>query len=909
MSRIQSSVGLVTGVNIESTVNQLMALNAIPRDRLATRNQSLQGEQIAVTELMTSVVSVQLTTDRLGQDSLFASTTPTSSNSAALSVRNVGSPTVGDYSFVPVRQAQSQQLTSSLLTSKDALLTDGVFTIHRGGFLNDTVSLDTLNGGQGVERGQIKITDRSGQSATIDLRFAQTAADVVDAINAAETIDVSASLEDGSFVLSDNSGATVNNLQVEEVGEGTTASGLGLAGISVASSSATGTSVLKLASTTALNTLLDGRGLELPTSGNALQLDLQDGTSIEFSTSIDSNTGDLGQLIDELNTAGEGKIEARIASDGVSIEIEDLTSGAETFSISSPSGSLASQLGLDSPTTGGVASSRQLLAGLDDVLLSSLGGSQGLSDLGSISITDRSGTSDTIDLSAATTIGDVIEAINSSSANVLARFDGTKTGIEIIDQTGQTTESLQISNSDGTNTATQLGIEASVAEDSVSSGSLNRLYVNRNTLLSELNNGTGVSLGSIELTDSSGANTTLNLLSSRPETVGELIDAINGAAVSVEAKLNDTGDGIVIVDTADGEGTLSISDVGTATAAAQLGIAGTATSQTVGGETVSAIDGSQTLRLTTSSTQTISELVDEINGLESTPVNANLLTVGGGVRLVLSSASSGSAGRVAVDGGDSQISFSQTAEAQDALLSFGSSAEGGILISSSTNTFSEVVEGLELTVNDVSDNPVTISVSPNQDNVSRQIDTFVGQFNALRDKLDELTVFDETTNSVGLLFGKNSALRVDLAYGNFFSTAIRDAGSIRSLGEVGLRLNESGKLEFDRSKFQAAYEKDPAAVEEFFTKEDTGFSARAKAVADSLAGVDNGALLNRTQVLESQIAQNNQRISAFDVRLDRQRERLLKQFFDMETAIAKLQTNLTALNQLQVIPPLSTSSA
>ena len=50
-----------------------------------------------------------------------------------------------------------------------------------------------LNGGAGVQRGKIRITDRSGAVATIDLSFARTVDDVLQAINSNEDISVTAS--------------------------------------------------------------------------------------------------------------------------------------------------------------------------------------------------------------------------------------------------------------------------------------------------------------------------------------------------------------------------------------------------------------------------------------------------------------------------------------------------------------------------------------------------------------------------------------------------------------------------------------------------------------------------------------------------------------------------------------------
>ncbi len=909
MGRIQSNIGLVTGVDIQGTVDQLMKLNAIPRDRLQSRITSMQAEQTALTELMTQVVGVQLTTDRLGQASLYSSTSVASGNTQVLTARSTGNPKPGSYTFVPVRQAQSQQQTSALLASSEQQLTAGEVVIHTGGYLDQSLSLDQFNGGQGVSRGSIRITDRSGVSQSIDLRFAQTASDVVDAINSNDKLNVLASLEGDHFVLKDVSGSTTGNLVVSEVSGGTTAADLGLAGISNNSSTALGNNVVSLSRSTSLRTLLDGRGLDIPKSGNVLKFELSDGSSVTFATELKPETASLGQLLDGLNTAGANKFTAKIAADGRSLEITDLTSGSGSLSVTSPDGSLAAQLGLDNPPVAGVIRSDRLVAGLSDTLLSSLNGGRGLGPLGQLSITDRSGAAASIDLSTATTLGDVIETINAAPVGVKAQLNRTKTGIELIDNTGSTSHALVIANGDASNSATQLKIEGSVDKPNIDSGSLARQFVSRNTQLKEWNQGRGINLGAFDLTDSNGQKKTVNLTASQPQTVGDVIDAINKTGIGIEARINDAGDGILLVDTAAGTGTLTVADVGSGQAATQLGIAGTGSAQTINAVSVTAIDGSRTIRVATTAETTVAELTEKINALSNSPINASLLTVSGGagVRLQLNSSNSGHQGRVAISG-DVGLNFSETAQAQDALLAFGANeTSGGVLVSSSTNTFKDVVEDVEFTIAAPSSSPVTVTISENREGISKQITTFVEQYNKLRDKYNTLTSFDSATNSVGVLFGKNTALRVDMAYGRFLTGSQSGSGTIKSLGQLGISLNDQGKLEFDQTKFGAVLNADPTAVQEFFTNEDKGFSVKAKALADSLAGIKSGALLNGSNSLQAKIEQSGKRIDSMNTRLDKQRERMLKQFYNMETAVAKLQKNLTALNQLQIIPPLGSN--
>jgi flagellar hook-associated protein 2 len=125
------------------------------------------------------------------------------------------------------------------------------------------------------------------------------------------------------------------------------------------------------------------------------------------------------------------------------------------------------------------------------------------------------------------------------------------------------------------------------------------------------------------------------------------------------------------------------------------------------------------------------------------------------------------------------------------------------------------------------------------------------------------------------------------------------AGTVRSLSELGVKLTETGKLSFDKDKFEAALQANPEAVKDFFTNEQNGFAKKAKDVSDSLAGIDNGSLLARNQSLQTNIEQNLARIEGLDLRLSRQRTRLTNQFYAMEQAISKLQQNMTSINSIQ----------
>ena len=67
-------------------------------------------------------------------------------------------------------------------------------------------------------------------------------------------------------------------------------------------------------------------------------------------------------------------------------------------------------------------------------------------------------------------------------------------------------------------------------------------------------------------------------------------------------------------------------------------------------------------------------------------------------------------------------------------------------------------------------------------------------------------------------------------------------------------------------------------------------------------------MLTRTAALQRQVEDADERIAAMNARLQRSRERLLLEFFRMEDAVGRIRNSLAAINQIALIPPLTTSS-
>ncbi len=109
MSGIASSIGLITGIPIQDTIDQLISISAQPRDALVERTATLKNEQVAITELTALVIGVQLASDNLGKAEIYDAVSVNSSNTNLVTALSSGTPTKGEFSFRSIRQAQAHQ--------------------------------------------------------------------------------------------------------------------------------------------------------------------------------------------------------------------------------------------------------------------------------------------------------------------------------------------------------------------------------------------------------------------------------------------------------------------------------------------------------------------------------------------------------------------------------------------------------------------------------------------------------------------------------------------------------------------------------------------------------------------------------------------------------------------------------
>jgi flagellar hook-associated protein 2 len=1032
---ISSGIGLVSGLPTQSIIDQLISLDSRPLIRLQSRIRNITAQRTAFTDLSARLLGLKSTIARFDELQFFRSSRASSSNDSVLTATAGENAARGTFQFQVRSLVSNNQLIGNGFANSDSQPVGiGSLSFEIGnGRLNPPTSLERLNGGEGVRRGSIEITDSSGDSATIELDSVLNVRDVLEAINSRADIRVSARVSGDRIVIEDQADGT-GTLSIGEVAGGSTARDLGIVGQADAAGLLTGSSIIRLDANTRLSTLNDGNGvgvgktnediditvgdrtftvglrglltrdtyLDVLNDGNGVrqgtftitnragesadividasvrtigdvmdridasgigvtaavgaargQLQLTDGstpaTGLEEPTfKITDTTGsaaaDLGLVFDitgetatgneiyRIDTVGDvmraiefandqngvlnDVIEASVSDGGRGLEI---TSTGGEFTVDVAEGAIdsfaAEQLGMIGSSESGSLVTRDVLAGLNSVLLNSLNGGNGIA-LGRINVRAADGSTGDFDLSSAATTQDMINLINAQTATtkVSARINDAGNGITFVDESGvEGTMAIQdfspgarvIHDLFGLNTDAA-GIVSSNT-GTLDSGNAQLQYVSQATSLDNLNAGRGISEGSFRITASDGQ-TYVVALNENQENVGDLLERINSiAGASVEARINRNGDGIEIIDTAGGTGTLKIEDIEGGRTAGDLNLTGEGVAITdADGEARQQIDGSYEFRVEIDADDTLADVRTKINDL-GIDVGATIINDGSATNpfhLVVNSEVTGTRGQLTLDSGTTNLSFDTLVRAQDAVVFFGGAgAENPIVLTSSTNSLSGVLENVTIDLTGTSDEPVEISVSQDVDRITSDLGSFVSTYNAILDQIDDVTSFDSETNQRGVLFGDSTVNVIESRLRSVVSRKI--PGAVRGFDRltlVGVSTGSGGRLSFDEGRFREIFAENPQAIESLFVGEESGLGKALDETLEELTRSFDGTLARKDRLLENREELLNDRIESLQDLLARKRDRLSRQFQGLETSLADLQG---AQNSLGVIAGLA----
>jgi len=945
MGGITTGVGLFSGIDSASLIDQLISLQSRPQVFAQQRIIQLKSQQSAYLDINSRLNNFKSAAAAFRTQDIFASRSIASSNESVLTASASSAAVPGSYNFIVDRLVSTQQLLTRGFADLDttALGLSSITFESEAARLDANTALADLNDGAGITRGKITVN-----GTEVDLSRSGTVQEVLDSISS--VTGVSARVENNKIVID---GLTSIS---EDAGAGILSS-LGLDG-TISSGTLTGTAIFQINDNTSLQSLNDGRGVAIrETSGIGVQdftitIDI-DGNGVGIGTDdtidirigeIEGDDGDgntvvlqgavstIGGVVDRINTqlsdAGYSEFTASINTTTGGIDIID-SSGrdfdVDNFSNTSGEITTARDLGIEGSYTGGTANGTRVLAGLNTKLISSLNGGTGLGSTdGILNIQTQDGAAPlAIDVSGLSDVNDIINKINTDSAGtVTASVNTNGTGIQIVDNTAwDSSTTFSITGTGGSDAAAALGLSGSYTDGIADGSNLQLAYIGEASLLSELNDGTGIGTGTFEIVDANGIRAEI-IIASSDKTIGDVLKAINTATPSLDitARINDNGDGITIEDTSSpaGGAEISIADV-SGSVASKLNIDGTAADLSN-----NFITGSFEKVVTFAVTDTLEDVRNAINAA-GVGVSASVINTGIGsapFRLNLTSELTGEDGRFLVDTGGFDLGLTTLDEGNDSRVFFGSdNAATGVLLTSSSNQLDGVVQGVTIDLLSSSTDSVEISVSTDTGTIESKVQEFVDAFNNVIEGIDFRTRYDDETEERGILLGDGTLLNLRSAmFSNIRKENDGFTGAVDSLSQAGINVGSGGKLEFDAERFREAYAADPQAVEDLFSRQtldtiddndpntidepfftELSVLGQIEAFAESYVTSIGGVLQNRSDSLDAQIKLQEDRIESIQKGLDNKRVILQRQFLAMEQAIGAFQSQGSALAQIAAI--------
>ena len=277
------------------------------------------------------------------------------------------------------------------------------------------------------------------------------------------------------------------------------------------------------------------------------------------------------------------------------------------------------------------------------------------------------------------------------------------------------------------------------------------------------------------------------------------------------------------VDVTAASGTDGIVQIGTnaATTVTSAGTGGTAVVATGSGDLTFDLSsglrlGDATVAVVSTGDRTLASVASAINGANAGMSAAAVKKADGQWLLQLNSKSTGTGGQMSV----SASAFAglgglvETSAARDAQITVGS-GPGAYSITSSSNVFSDVLPGVSLTAVAESATPVSVSVARDDNATADAVDSFVRATNSMIAAIEVQTKYDAANKSAAPLTADAGIRRLTDQIRAAITGAVGSADTGLA-SSIGISVDKTGKVAFDRDKFMTAVAADPARVERLF---------------------------------------------------------------------------------------------
>jgi flagellar hook-associated protein 2 len=306
--------------------------------------------------------------------------------------------------------------------------------------------------------------------------------------------------------------------------------------------------------------------------------------------------------------------------------------------------------------------------------------------------------------------------------------------------------------------------------------------------------------------------------------------------------------------------------------------------------------------------KSLAEVRDMVNAANA-GITATVLTDASGARLVFRSSATGAENGFKLtvsdtDGNNVDVS-GLSALAYDpsvgvltmakALAAANASALiNSVPVSSTSNTLSNVVDGMTLTLKKETTSEVQVSTAADKDAIKKKIEAFVTAYNDLNKELAAQTKYDAATKTGGSLQGDSAAVSLRAALRATLRGNSSASTMFTRLADIGFDVKQDGSITLDSTKLDNALS-NLGELKKLFANADTdvaannGFATLFRQQTDQAIGIE-GSIAARSEGLRERITRNEKRQAELEVRVALTEARLRKQYTSLDAQMGRLQS-------------------
>lgn len=265
----------------------------------------------------------------------------------------------------------------------------------------------------------------------------------------------------------------------------------------------------------------------------------------------------------------------------------------------------------------------------------------------------------------------------------------------------------------------------------------------------------------------------------------------------------------------------------------------------------------------TSSNNTLAGIRDAINA-KNASVTASIVNDGSGNRLVVTSKDTGEVNSLKIsatdDDGNNTDASGLSALAYDPLASSNNMTQmmaaknallnvDGMSISKPTNTISDVIQGVTLTLKGVTSTSNALSIATDTDTIQSSVQSFVDSYNALNTSMRSLTKFVSAgSSSNGVLLGDSTVRNMMVKLKSMLSASSPTATTYKTLSDIGVSMGTDGSLSLDSTKLQKAITTNVSDVAKLFSPSATTTDPQVSYISSKTDTASGTYAVNITQL-------------------------------------------------------------